>query len=127
MACDVASHNNLDDRHQLSKKLVLAIGVWRHNIHFALIAESVIQPHRVELHCAGRAMSRHQAMKKWQGHQIIQELAQQGILIRSASYRGVAEEAPGAYKNVDEVVDTAQNAGLAQKVAKLVPVVCIKG
>lgn len=78
-------------------------------------------------HGAGRAMSRHQAMKKWQGHEIIQELAQQGILIRSASYRGVAEEAPGAYKNVDKVVDTAQNAGLAEKVAKLVPVVCIKG
>lgn len=78
-------------------------------------------------HGAGRAMSRNQALKKWQGRKVIDELAQQGILIRSPSYRGVAEEAPGAYKDVTVVVDAADQAKLAKKVAKLVPLICVKG
>ncbi|MDA8256753.1 MAG: RtcB family protein, partial [Betaproteobacteria bacterium] len=49
------------------------------------------------------------------------------ILIRSPSLRGVAEEAPGAYKDVSAVVDAADRAGLARKVAKLKPLLCIKG
>jgi tRNA-splicing ligase RtcB len=78
-------------------------------------------------HGAGRAMSRHAAYRQWKGRQVIDELAQRGILIRSPSSRGVAEEAPGAYKDVSEVVDAADHAGLARKVARLVPVICIKG
>ncbi len=79
------------------------------------------------VHGAGRAMSRHQAIQKWQGRQLVQELAGRGIVIRCRSMRGVAEEAPGAYKNVSEVVDAANQAGLARKVAQLVPVICVKG
>jgi len=79
------------------------------------------------VHGAGRAMSRHQAMHKWQGRQIVSELATRGILIRCRSMRGVAEEAPDAYKDVSAVVDAAENAGLARKVVKLIPVICIKG
>ena len=78
-------------------------------------------------HGAGRHMSRHQARKRWRGRQVVDELAARGILIRSPSYRGVAEEAPGAYKDVAAVVDAAQEAGLARKVARLEPVVCVKG
>jgi tRNA-splicing ligase RtcB len=78
-------------------------------------------------HGAGRAMSRRKASRQWQGRQVIDELSARGILIRSHSYRGVAEEAPGAYKNVDAVVDAAEKAGLARKVAKLAPVICVKG
>jgi len=78
-------------------------------------------------HGAGRAMSRHQAMKTWHGRQVVDELAARGILIRSASSRGVAEEAPGAYKDVTAVVDAAQAAGLARKVTRLEPLVCVKG
>ncbi|MCP5306570.1 MAG: RtcB family protein [Chromatiaceae bacterium] len=78
-------------------------------------------------HGAGRAMSRHQAHRRWQGRQVIDELGARGILIRSPSARGVAEEAPGAYKDVTAVVDAAEAAGLARKVAKLEPLVCIKG
>jgi len=51
-------------------------------------------------HGAGRRMSRHQALKRWRGRQLVDELAARGILIRSPSLRGVAEEAPGAYKDV---------------------------
>jgi tRNA-splicing ligase RtcB len=58
---------------------------------------------------------------------VIQELAAQGILIRSPSVRGVAEEAPGAYKDVTAVVDAAEHAHLARKVAKMRPLICIKG
>ena len=78
-------------------------------------------------HGAGRAMSRHQAMKTWQGRQLIDDLAARGILVRSPSLRGVAEEAPGAYKDVGAVVNAAQAAGLARKVARLEPMVCVKG
>ena len=78
-------------------------------------------------HGAGRAMSRRQALKQWQGRQVIDELAQRGILVRSPSARGVAEEAPGAYKDVDAVVEAAARAGLARKVAALKPLICIKG
>jgi tRNA-splicing ligase RtcB len=79
------------------------------------------------VHGAGRAMSRHQATKTWQGRQIIDQLATRGILIRSPSARGVAEEAPGAYKDVSAVVDAADHAHLARKVARLEPLICVKG
>jgi tRNA-splicing ligase RtcB len=78
-------------------------------------------------HGAGRAMSRHQASRTWRGRQVIDELAARGIIIRSPSQRGVAEEAPGAYKDVSAVVDAADAAGLARKVARLEPLVCVKG
>jgi tRNA-splicing ligase RtcB len=78
-------------------------------------------------HGAGRAMSRHQALRTWRGRQVIDDLAARGVLIKSPSMRGVAEEAPEAYKDVTAVVDAADAAGLAKKVARLEPLVCIKG
>lgn len=78
-------------------------------------------------HGAGRSMSRRRASKTWRGRQVIDHLAESGIIIRSPSSRGVAEEAPGAYKDVEAVVNAADAAGLARKVARLAPVVCIKG
>ena len=78
-------------------------------------------------HGAGRAMSRHQAMRTWKGRQVVDELADRGIMVRSPSMRGIAEEAPNAYKDVTAVVDAADAAGLARKVARLEPLICIKG
>ena len=78
-------------------------------------------------HGAGRAMSRHQALRTWKGRQVVDELAARGILIRSPSMRGVAEEAPSAYKDISAVVDASDAAGLARKVARVEPLVCIKG
>lgn len=78
-------------------------------------------------HGAGRAMSRHQATRQWRGRQLIDELADRGILIRSNSWRGVAEESPGAYKDVGAVIDATDRAGLATRVARLDPIICIKG
>ena len=78
-------------------------------------------------HGAGRAMSRKQATKKWSGREIIKSLAHKGIIIKSASFKGIAEEAPGAYKDVITVADATEKASLAKKVAKLVPLICVKG
>jgi len=78
-------------------------------------------------HGAGRAMSRHAALKQWSGRKIQDDLRAQGILIRSPSTRGIAEEAPGAYKDVGAVVAAAEHAGLARRVARLRPLICIKG
>ena len=78
-------------------------------------------------HGAGRSMSRNQARKRWRGHEVAKELAERGILVKSPSKRGIAEEAPGAYKDVGGVVDAAERAGLAKKVCHLEPLICVKG
>jgi len=78
-------------------------------------------------HGAGRALSRHAALKQWSGRKVVDELAARGIIVRSPSMRGIAEEAPGAYKDVGAVVAAAEQAGLARRVARLRPLICIKG
>ena len=78
-------------------------------------------------HGAGRKMSRHQATRTWSGREVVDELRTRGIIVKSPSSRGVAEEAPGAYKDVEAVVEAAEQAGLAKRVARLAPLICIKG
>ncbi|HEU0222334.1 MAG TPA: RtcB family protein [Paracoccaceae bacterium] len=78
-------------------------------------------------HGAGRAMSRQQAARTWTGAEVREALAHRGITVMSPSSRGIAEEAPGAYKDVTRVVAVAEAAGLARRVARLLPMVCIKG
>ncbi|MBA1148666.1 RtcB family protein [Ectothiorhodospiraceae bacterium WFHF3C12] len=78
-------------------------------------------------HGAGRRMSRRQANRQWGGTDIVAELHARGIEIRGHSRRGIAEEAPGAYKDVRGVVEAAEAAGLARRVARLEPMICIKG
>ncbi len=79
------------------------------------------------VHGAGRAISRHRALRTFRGEQVVRVLAERGIVVRSVSLRGVAEEAPAAYKDVDAVVEAAHRAGLARKVAHLRPLIVIKG
>jgi tRNA-splicing ligase RtcB len=78
-------------------------------------------------HGAGRVMSRSKAKKTVWGEDLRKELQSRGIQVRAGSMPGLAEEAPQAYKDVDEVVDTVAGAGIARKVARLVPVAVIKG
>ena len=78
-------------------------------------------------HGAGRRMSRTGARKAITGAKLRQELEAQGIVVRSASNRGLAEEAPFAYKDVDRVVEVVERAGLAGRVARLVPIGVVKG
>jgi len=78
-------------------------------------------------HGAGRTMSRHAAIRALSGQEIINQLKAKGILVKCYSMRGIAEEAPQAYKNIDEVVEVVHQAGLSKKVARLVPLAVIKG
>ncbi len=78
-------------------------------------------------HGAGRRMSRKAALRNMKGSEVIEELAKKGIMVKCRSSRGIAEEAPDAYKDIDEVVGTVAGAGLADKVAKLRPMAVIKG
>lgn len=78
-------------------------------------------------HGAGRTMGRMQAKRMHKGRDVLDTLAHRGILIMTGSVREVAEEAPEAYKDVDEVIDSTVKAGLAVQVARLAPMVCIKG
>jgi tRNA-splicing ligase RtcB len=78
-------------------------------------------------HGAGRALSRSQARKTIKPKTLMDDLSGRGVYIRTASVRGLVEEAPEAYKDVDEVVEAAVQAGLVQKVAKLKPLGVVKG
>jgi len=78
-------------------------------------------------HGAGRLMSRSQALKQVKGGQLREELAEYGVEVRAASLRGLAEEAPCAYKDVSMVAGVCESAGLARKVAKMRPRGVIKG
>jgi len=78
-------------------------------------------------HGAGRVMSRHAAKKEVRGEQLRNQLEGRGIHIRAGSLPGLAEEAPEAYKDVDDVIAVVVGAGIARKVARLRPVVVIKG
>jgi tRNA-splicing ligase RtcB len=78
-------------------------------------------------HGAGRTMSRHEAMRRVSGQEVVNSLESKGIIVKSWSFRGIAEEAPMAYKDVDQVVEVVHQAGLSRKVARLVPLAVIKG
>ena len=78
-------------------------------------------------HGAGRRMSRTAAVKHAQGRRIDEELAARGVIARARSWRGLAEEQPDAYKDVNHVVDVVHRAGLAKKVARMRPIGVIKG
>jgi tRNA-splicing ligase RtcB len=79
------------------------------------------------VHGAGRIMSRRQATRQFRGEQIIRELAKQGIVVKAHSYKGTAEEAPGAYKNIEDVVKVVDATGVNKKVVRLKPMIVIKG
>ncbi len=89
--------------------------------------ESMAQTFGSSCHGAGRTMSRSKAKKSVRGSEVRDRLEGEGIAIRAGSMRGVAEEAPLAYKDVDNVVQVVHNAGIARKVARLRPLVVIKG
>jgi tRNA-splicing ligase RtcB len=79
------------------------------------------------VHGAGRKKSRKRALKEYRGDRIIDELGEDGIVVKVHSKRGAAEEAPGAYKDVDSVVAIMEGAGVNRRVARLRPLVCVKG
>jgi tRNA-splicing ligase RtcB (3'-phosphate/5'-hydroxy nucleic acid ligase) len=79
------------------------------------------------VHGAGRISSRQQAKRRWRGADLIKQLREQGIIIKGHSLPGLAEEAPGAYKDVTQVVNVVHDSGIARKVAVSKPVISVKG
>jgi len=78
-------------------------------------------------HGAGRRMSRRQSAKQFPVGEVLRRMEQAGIYLKAASKRGISEEAPGVYKDIDEVVEISHNSGIAQKVVRLRPVGVVKG
>ena len=78
-------------------------------------------------HGAGRIMSRNAALRQFRGETVKKELHERGIEVKSGSYEGLAEEAPGVYKDVNEVVDVVHNAGISKRICRMRPVGVIKG
>jgi Uncharacterized conserved protein len=78
-------------------------------------------------HGAGRAMSRTRAKKSFRGRDVAESLRRRGIFLRAKDLRDVAEEAPGAYKDVNLVIASAAAAGLAKPVVRVEPLICVKG
>lgn len=79
-------------------------------------------------HGAGRVMSRHEALQRWRGEQVKKELKEKkDIELKSASWNGLAEEAPSSYKDIDEVIRVSHGIGIGNMVARLVPLAVLKG
>jgi tRNA-splicing ligase RtcB len=78
-------------------------------------------------HGSGRTMSRTEAKRRYRGETLQKDMEKRGILVKSVSYAGLAEEAGGAYKDIDDVINTTHNAGISKKVAKLIPIGNVKG
>jgi tRNA-splicing ligase RtcB len=78
-------------------------------------------------HGSGRTMSRAKARTIWRGSQLLKDMEERGIYVKSTSLSGVAEEAGGAYKDIDEVVEVTERAGLSRRVARFLPIGNIKG
>lgn len=79
------------------------------------------------IHGAGRSMSRYKAKSKWRAEDVLASLKKRGIVVKGHSLKGVAEEAPGAYKDVEKVVDVMHESDIARKVVRVRPLICIKG
>jgi tRNA-splicing ligase RtcB len=121
-------HPDLPDVYQQSGQPVLVPGSMG-TPSYVLVGreEGMEQAFGSSCHGAGRTMSRRAATRKERGESVRSRLGDQGIAIRARSMRGLAEEAPYAYKDVSLVVDSVVGAGLAKKVARLEPVAVIKG
>ena len=78
-------------------------------------------------HGSGRMLSRSKAIKKYYGSTVKDELGKKGILVKAASMKVIAEEAPGAYKDIDQVVNVSHELGIVEKIVRLVPVGVVKG
>ena len=78
-------------------------------------------------HGSGRVMSRHAALRQFRGEQIKKELNDKNIEVKAGSWKGLAEEGPRVYKDIDEVIKVSHNLGIGNKVARVIPLGVIKG
>jgi tRNA-splicing ligase RtcB len=123
-----AGHPELPDRYRtIGQPVIIPGDMGRSSWVLAGEPGSMEKTFGTSCHGAGRVMSRTEAIRQAQGRRIDRELAEKGIIARAHSRQGLAEEQPGAYKDVSRVVDIVHRAGLARKVARLVPIGVVKG
>lgn len=121
-------HAELPDRYRpIGQPVIIPGDMGRQSWLLAGQPGSMEQTFGTTCHGAGRVMSRSEAIRQAKGRRIDRELAEQGIIARARSWQGLAEEQPAAYKDVNLVVDVVHRAGLARKVARLVPIGVVKG
>jgi len=120
-------HSEIPEKYRKVGQPVLIPGTMGTASYVLAGTEKSKQAWHTVCHGAGRIMSRHEAMRRIRGEQVVKNLKQKGILIKCHSKRGIAEEAPLAYKNIDEVIEVVHDAGLSKKVAKLIPLAVVKG
>ena len=121
-------HPELNKKYQLTGQPVIIPGSMG-TASYILVgtSESMHQAFGSTCHGAGRRLSRHQAKKEVNSNQLLHALKTKGIVIQTGSISALSEEAPQAYKNVDEVIEVVTGANLAKKVARLKPLAVIKG
>ena len=112
---------------EVGQPVIIPGDMGRHSYVLAGAAEAMEQSFGTVCHGAGRVMSRSQAVREAAGRSIEQELERQGIIVMGRGRKGIAEEQPAAYKDVNDVVRVVHNAGLAKRVVRLRPLGVIKG
>ncbi len=117
----------IPDRYRASGQPVLIGGSMETGSYLLAGVSSGADAFYSTCHGSGRVMSRHQAQSSFNGRDLQKRLEEQGIYILTSSFPGLAEEAGGAYKDVDEVIQATEQGGLSRAVAKLLPVGNIKG
>ena len=120
-------HPELPEKYQSTGQPVLIPGSMGTASYILVGTEKSKDAWYTVCHGAGRTMSRHAAMRAVSGQEVVNRLESKGIIVKCWSERGIAEEAPQAYKNIEDVVEVVHNAGLSKKVAKLIPLAVIKG
>ncbi len=121
------NHPEIPEKYRSVGQPVLIPGSMGTSSYVLAGAEEAKESFYSTCHGAGRRMSRHAAIRTLSGQEIVNHLENKGIIVKCYSWRGIAEEAPQAYKNIDEVVEVVHQAGLSKKVVKLIPLAVIKG
>ena len=122
-----ANHSEIPEKYKETGQPVIIPGSMGTPSYILVGTEKSKEAWYTVCHGSGRTMSRHEAMRRVSGQEVVRDLESKGIIVKCWSMRGIAEEAPMAYKNIHDVVEVVHNAGLSKKVAKLVPLAVIKG
>lgn len=120
-------HPEIPEKHRKTGQCVLVPGSMGTSSYILAGTEKSKEAWHTVCHGAGRAMSRHAASRTISGQKVVKVLESKKIIVKCRSFKGIAEEAPMAYKNINEVIEVVHQAGLAKKVAKLAPLAVIKG
>jgi len=120
-------HKDLPEQYRAAGQPVILGGSMETGSYVLTGVASACETFFSTAHGSGRTMSRAQAKKRFHGKQLRQDMEDRGIYVRTASYAGLAEEAGPAYKNIDEVVEATELAGISKRVVRLTPVGVVKG